>query len=189
MELLDAKQMKEKFLHTYHVRYGVQFVLDRYSEPLVDLLCLYFTNDPKFEESGHSLKKGLLLFGGVGSGKTSILTSFCHNQRQSYFMVDCLNVAAAFAKTGYDALFPYQYGEKNRFPRDKWNQVISTYCFDDLGVETEKKHFGNEVNIMAELIQLLYDRDSLRGNIHFTTNLGADQIREIYGQRVASRLR
>ena len=189
MPLLDWKQMRVRFMHTYAEKFGSQFILDDFSMPIIDLLCKYFTNDPGFEESGYSLRKGILLHGGVGSGKTSILTAFAVNQRQSYRMMDCLSIAQQFTQSGYDALNALQEGEKNRFPRENWNQSIYTYCFDDLGVESERKHFGNETNVMCELIQMVYERKVLIPNIHFTTNLNAEQIKEIYGTRVASRLR
>lgn len=189
MPLLDWKQMRVRFMHNYQERFGKEFVLDQWSMPIIDLLCQYFTNDPKFEEAGYSLRKGILLHGGVGSGKTSILTAFMNNQRQSFRMMDCLSIAQQFTQSGYDALNALQEGEKNRFPRENWGQVRFFYCFDDLGVESERKHFGNETNVMSELIQMIYDRKVMTTNTHFTTNLNAEQIREVYGQRVASRMR
>lgn len=189
MELLNANQMGSKFMKTYHEKFGRDFVIDEWSTPIIRLLCQYFTNDPKFEESGYSLKKGILLHGGVGSGKTSILSCFTSNQRQSFRMMDCISVSQGFAKTGYDSLNDLVEGEVNRWPRESWGQKIFTYCFDDLGVETEKKHFGNETNVMSELIQMIYERKTMLPNVHFTTNLNAEQIKEIYGTRVASRLR
>jgi hypothetical protein len=190
MPLLSAKEAKERFLITYKQKFGNEFILDEYSEPLVNLLAMYFTNDPRVEEKGISLSKGILLHGGVGTGKSSILSCFTKNQKQSYRMVDCITVASEYSKDGYDSLIPFtSSGTQNRSPREYWQQQILTYCFDDLGVETEKKHFGNEVNVMAEVIQMIYNKRNLIGNIHFTTNLGAEQIKEVYGQRVASRLR
>jgi len=192
MPLLDANQAKAKFLEDYQLRFGKKFILDEFSEPLINLLSLYFTNDPRFEKSGYSLKKGILLHGNVGTGKSSILNTFGRNQKQSFRMMPCLNLGIEFSKSknGYDAMELYvSDGSVNRSPREYWQQQRFTWCFDDLGVESEKKHFGNDVNVMAELIQMIYDRQKLIGNIHFTTNLGADQITEFYGQRVASRLR
>ena len=63
-------------------------------------------------------------------------------------------------------------------------------CFDDLGTETKRKNFGNESNVMEEIILGRYDRKyNLGAKTHLTTNLSADQIAEAYGERVRSRLR
>ena len=189
MNYLTKEQMCLKFINTYRELFGKDFILDQWSIPIINLLCKYFTNDPEFEADGFSLQKGILLHGGVGSGKTSILTCFANNQRQSFRIVDCLSISQQFTQSGYDALNALQEGERNRFPRENWGQARFFYCFDDLGVEQERKHFGNETNVMSELIQMIYDRKVMTTNTHFTTNLNAEQIREVYGHRVASRLR
>lgn len=60
-------------------RLGEPFVVDEYNARIVELLCLYFAEDPRFEQvtdgagRPYSLKKGLLLRGGVGTGKTTLL--------------------------------------------------------------------------------------------------------------------
>lgn len=190
MELMSPKQIKDQFLENYLQKFQKEFIIDEFTKPIIEMLCLYFAGHSRAEELGLDLKKGILLHGDVGTGKSSILSCFTKNQRQSFKMIDCLWVAAEYSKLGYEGLLPYtQDGIENRFPREFWGQERYTWCFDDLGVELEKKHFGNEANVMAEVIQMLYDRQGMRGNIHFTTNLSAEQIRTIYGSRVASRLR
>lgn len=192
MQPMTAEQMLSFFLHNYKKQTGTNFQLDKYTTPVIEALCLYFTNDPKFEELDpeFSLKKGIMLHGNVGTGKTSIMNAFWKNQRQSFKVISCMDVAGEYSKDGYDAIKKYSSaGMRIQYKYEYFNQEYFTFCLDDLGVETEKKFFGNESNVIGELIHLLYERRTLVGNIHFTTNLNAKQIKEVYGARVASRLR
>ncbi len=63
------------------------------------------------------------------------------------------------------------------------------YYFDDLGTENNLKYFGNECNIVAEI---LLSRCDLFVNCklitHLTTNLSASEIEYLYGNRVRSRM-
>ena len=64
------------------------------------------------------------------------------------------------------------------------------YCFDDLGVEQNAKSYGNGCNVMAEILLDRYDQFLRHGMItHLTTNLNAEEIERLYGDRVRSRLR
>jgi DNA replication protein DnaC len=65
-----------------------------------------------------------------------------------------------------------------------------TICFDDLGTENNLKYFGNECNIIAEILLSRYDLFINKKIItHITTNLSATEIENQYGNRVRSRLR
>ncbi len=63
------------------------------------------------------------------------------------------------------------------------------YCFDDLGSENNTKYFGNDCNVMAEILLSQYDRFITHGTqTHITTNLSATEIEAFYGNRVRVRL-
>ncbi len=64
------------------------------------------------------------------------------------------------------------------------------YYFDDLGTENNLKFYGNECNIMAEILLSRYDL-FLSGKLiaHLTTNLSASEIEVAYGNRIHSRMR
>lgn len=67
---------------------------------------------------------------------------------------------------------------------------MAGYCFDDLGTEQQIKHFGNDCNVMAEILITRYEEFIANGSItHITTNLSASEIEKAYGNRVRSRLR
>ncbi|MGE4587257.1 MAG: hypothetical protein AB7D05_07945 [Mangrovibacterium sp.] len=64
------------------------------------------------------------------------------------------------------------------------------YCFDDLGVKQPLKYFGNDCQVMAEIILSRYELFVSKGMLtHVTTNLSASELEARYGTRVRSRLR
>jgi hypothetical protein len=70
------------------------------------------------------------------------------------------------------------------------NSHPKIYCFDDLGAEQSLKYYGNECNVMSEILLSRYDLFiSQRMITHITTNLSASELEEIYGNRVRSRFR
>lgn len=166
------------------------FVLDNFNEEIIFQLACYFTNDNRFEHSGFSLQKGLLLQGGIGCGKTSIMSLFASNQLQSFSIVNCHEISQEFSNNGYDEIDRYFTDLQTSTPQKYFGQDKLGFCFDDLGTEDVKKHFGNQSNVMAEIILSRYGRkEFLKHKTHITTNLSAQQIKDNYGDRVASRMR
>lgn len=162
-----------------------RFILNPIEDTIYQLLSFYFTNDKRFEErSNFSLNKGLLIFGNIGCGKTTILNLFRNNPKQGYGMVGCKNIAHLYAQEGSKVIDKYSgmlsgstiYGQKE-----------AGICFDDLGTESSTKHFGTESNVMSDILLNRYDRND--NTTHLTTNLTAEQIKEFYGDRVASRMK
>lgn len=92
-------------------------------------------------------------------------------------MKNTREIAAEFHKEGYETI--QKYGLRHK-----------PICLDDLGVETNIKHFGNECNMIGEILLHRYDLFVNQGIVtHATTNLNADELEDIYGKRVRSRLR
>jgi len=57
-------------------------------------------------------------------------------------------------------------------------------------LESKSNFFGNNVNVMREIILSRYDLFIAKGTItHFTSNLTANGIMEMYGSEVRSRIR
>ncbi len=71
-----------------------------------------------------------------------------------------------------------------------WEELPKHYCFDDLGTENNLKYYGNECNIMAEVLLSRYDL-FISGKLitHLTSNLSASEIEDVYGNRIRSRMR
>jgi DNA replication protein DnaC len=100
-----------------------------------------------------------------------------HFREFHYVMKSTRDIAKEFNVGGYEVLD--KYGKKNKI-----------FCFDDLGIENNIKHFGNDCNTMAEILLSRYDLMKYDGIItHATTNLNADELEKMYGNRVRSRLR
>ena len=94
-------------------------------------------------------------------------------------------IVSEFMQSGYEILEKYSRGSLYNDYRTPKN-----YCFDDLGSESASKYFGNDCNVMAEILLTRYDIFKEKGIItHLTTNLTAGEIETIYGNRLRSRMR
>lgn len=165
------------------------FIVDQYNEKVINLLSLYFSGDKRFEdESGFSLKKGIFLAGPIGCGKTSIMKAFARNSHNAFVMTSTRSVSDEYSRNGIDGVARF-FDSVQVYPQNNYGQKEAGYCFDDLGVESAKKHFGNELNVMTDIILSRYEKSSLTGKTHFTGNIIGDEIEDTYGARVRSRLR
>ena len=131
------------------------------------------------------LEKGILLSGPVGCGKTTLMTLMRNlaQQNNKFILKTCRDISFEFIKDGYQTIQKYSNGNNSQ-------HEYRNYCFDDLGVETNLKYYGNECNVMAEILLSRYDMFiSNKKFTHITTNLSATEIETAYGNRVRSRLR
>ena len=161
-------------------RFGEKFQLRRNDTLILGKLMSYAIRDRKTcERHDIDLEKGILLIGKIGCGKTSLMDIFriLHYEQFRYQMISSREIAKEFVMNGYPVL--NKYGKKSKI-----------ICFDDLGIETSIKHFGNECNTMGEILLSRYDIMKYDGILtHATTNLNADDLENLYGNRVRSRLR
>ena len=178
--------------------FGKHFKIHEEDHPIIYQLCLYFIKDKlSCEKYNIDINKGILLSGPVGCGKTTLMKLMRHlvPHHRPYKIIPTRNIVFAFNNIGYSII--QQYGDNHFF------------CFDDLGVEPEGRHFGNDCNVMGEILLSRYERytqchpelpvlsmskGSRRASItnnmtHITTNLNAEEIEDRYGNRVRSRLR
>lgn len=87
------------------------------------------------------------------------------------------DIAFEFQKEGYDII--HRYGKSKHL-----------ICLDDLGVERNIKFYGNECNTIGEILLHRYDLLIHSGTVtHPATNLNAEELEQMYGNRVRSRLR
>ncbi len=168
------------------IHYGQAFKISDIDTPTIYKLLIYMIKDDKAASIEQiNLSKGILLSGPIGCGKTSImhLIKPFSNHLSDYKIKTCREVSFEFAKYGYEALQQYILKNNTQFR-------LSGYCFDDLGAEQQIKHFGNDCNVMAEIIISRYeDFVSNKSITHITTNLSASEIENLYGNRLRSRMR
>ena len=149
------------------------------------LICYFLKDEVMATHFNLDLSKGILLSGPVGCGKTTLMTLMRHVAQPNYkfIMKTCRDISFEFIKDGYQTIHKYSNGNNSY-------SEYRNYCFDDLGVETNLKYYGNECNVMAEIILSRYDIFISKQVItHITSNLSASEIETTYGNRVRSRLR
>lgn len=169
-------------------QYGDHFTIHENDKPIIFRLISYFLKDENVAEKLEiNLNKGILLSGPIGVGKTSIMSlmKFLEPTKKRFIMKSCRDVSFEFIKDGYETIHKY-----SRHSFEQNTHEPKTFCFDDLGTESTLKYFGNECNVMAEILLSRYDLFVSQKLItHLTTNLSAGEIEEIYGNRVRSRMR
>ncbi|WP_423819662.1 ATPase [Salinimicrobium sp. TIG7-5_MAKvit] len=142
-------------------------------------LANYFIKDQeKCHKYNIDIHKGILLSGPVGCGKTSMMRLLKHlvPHQRPYEVIPARNIVFSFNLIGYKII--EDYGKSGLF------------CFDDLGIEPEGKFFGNDCNVMGELLLSRHDLFlNHKLKTHLTTNLNATELEERYGSRLRSRMR
>lgn len=158
--------------------YGHKFKIRKEDSPIIYKLLVYFIMD-EANCKKHNLdpNKGILLSGPVGCGKTSLMFLMKYFASKPPIVKPSREIAFDFNQDGYEVI--------SRYGRKEWH-----YCFDDLGVEKSIKYFGNDCNVMGEVLLSRYDIFIKQGiKTHATTNLNAQELEKLYGSRVRSRMR
>ena len=166
--------------------YGNQFKILENDYPTVYKLIAYFLKDEATcNQYNISLDKGILLSGPIGCGKTTLMNLMKNlaTMEHKFYVKPCRDISFEFIQEGYEVIHKYSKGKL-------YQSEPKTICFDDLGTENNLKYYGNECNVMAEILLSRYDI-FISKNIqtHITTNLSASEIETAYGNRVRSRLR
>ncbi len=167
--------------------HGQKFQLYQEDKPTIYLLFCYFLQDElAAQQLNIDLNKGVLLTGPVGCGKTTLINLmrfFIQNESQKFITKPCRDISFEFIQDGFSIIHKYSKG-------NLYDYIPRTFCFDDLGTESSLKYYGNECNVMAEILLSRYDLFVSKNLLtHLTTNLSASEIEEIYGNRIRSRLR
>lgn len=166
--------------------YGNHFKVLETDHFIIYKLIAYFLKDEATcFQYGINLNKGILLSGPVGCGKTSLmnLMKYLTPTEHKFFVKSCRDISFEFIQDGYQIIQKYSKGKLYEFEP-------KTICFDDLGTENNLKYYGNECNVMAEILLSRYDIFTAKKiQTHITTNLSASEIETYYGNRVRSRMR
>ena len=170
--------------------FGDHFAVFSEDHELIFKLLVYAIGDTENTACHNlSLKKGILLTGPVGCGKTSLMSlikGFFPKEKQ-YSLKSVREITFEFEREGFKVINRYS---NLSFCNPPFSQVNRAFCFDDLGIEQPIKYFGNECNVMAEILLSRYDLFIQEGVLtHITTNLSASELESMYGSRVRSRMR
>lgn len=153
-------------------------------------LLIYFYQDHiNAEKLNIDFRKGILLTGPIGCGKTTLMTlmRFFLAPKYQHIMKSTRDINLEFIHEGHLVINKYSNGSFHT----KGGEVLpKTYCFDDLGIDSSIKYYGNDTNVMGEILLNRYDL-FVNNNMltHATTNLNADELENLYGNRVRSRMR
>jgi hypothetical protein len=166
--------------------YGNSFKISEMDHPTIYKLLIYMIKDEKAAMNQNiDLSKGILVSGSIGCGKTSLMNlvrPFAYHSFE-YKIKTCREVSFEFAKNGFEAINCYTLKQASQ-------SKLTGYCFDDLGAEQQIKHFGNDCNVMAEVLISRYEQFVENKSVtHITTNLSASEIENAYGNRLRSRMR
>ena len=167
-------------------RFGASFRIYPEDHPTIYNLLIYFLRQEK-EASRHDidLDKGILLAGPVGCGKSCLmeLMTYIPGPERNFVLRSCRDISFEFMEEGYAVIQRYSsMSFRSSKPR--------IYCFDDFGAERNLKYFGNECNVLGEILLSRYDLFVGQGMLtHITTNLNANDVEAAYGDRLRSRVR
>ena len=159
-------------------RSGRGYEVDSNNLEVLPNLVRYLILDPTCD---WPLQKGLMFSGSIGSGKT--------------LLMDAMHIFAEAVPVPYRRFKIIRTVELADKVRQDVNVIEDysrgDYCFDDFGQEPrEIHHFGERISVMDRIIGRRYERFCYgKAVTHITTNLSPNEIVEVYGSRVADRMR
>lgn len=177
----EARKQISNILRAKLERIEKELTLSEKDKEIYRNLTNYFI---RAENSPYNVKKGVCLFGDVGTGKSltmQVFSEFTQDNANKFKIHDMKEIARAVQQHGIEVLSEYTRG---------------SCCYDDVGFEDKANHYGNKICIFTELVNILYERFLKNGKVfHITTNLGFSQnfgfgtFAEKYDRRVVDRLR
>lgn len=159
-----------------------KFTLNHTNSEVFDTLCKYFSGD---QLSKLDPGKGLLIYGRIGCGKTFMMETMQRNPKCTFVVRGCPEISFEYAKEGIDRIEFYSNEWKTY--RNEFGQATTGICFDDLGTENERRHYGDKLDVIADILASRYRKRELWSQTFITTNLTAKGITDAYGDRLSSR--
>ncbi len=169
----DARYFFDRIRAFFIHKHG-RFIYDANKE-YIKSICLFMAGDARFEtELGYSFKKGLMIMGTAGLGKTDVIMAVADNGIRPIKVFGMIDITERVKTTGECLL-----------------NTATTILLDDVGTEQETvKYYGTEIHWFKEFIETYYlHAGGYYAGLIITTNLDGKQIEEMYGYRVRSRMR
>jgi hypothetical protein len=154
-----------------------QFIIHENNKKLITALCFLLSEDDRYEsELKYSFKKGLIIRGVSGLGKTFIPRCLAQNGLNPIHILSMLEISDEIRSSG-----EYQI---NR------GQCTKVYL-DDVGTEEPViLHYGTRISFFKNFIEAYYlQNPGSFGNMILSTNNNFAEIEQKYGFRVRSRMR
>ena len=152
------------------------FVFNDSLKEQIHKMAIWLTND--------SSKFGMLLCGGCGNGKSTMMNAFQH-------LLNLLQIQNPITRTSYGMRIidakSIVYLYKSNI--NSWNNLAKAemLAIDDLGIEPlELLDYGNVISPVIDLLTRRYEEQLFTV---ITTNLTPPEISARYGERIADRLR
>jgi len=169
------------------------FRIENHTEKALKLLLMYFTGNENFvmemKKNGTnnaSLSKGIMLIGGIGTGKSllfkilkkytgEILRVNSYQYHTSQIIIDNVNVS------GVETLEVYNHN---------YGRPITCYI-DDIASNNEKvKHFGTEINAIEQVLSIRYNIYSRYNKLtHVSSNKYPIEMVALYDERIVDRMK
>ncbi|MDA3943266.1 MAG: hypothetical protein PF694_06970 [Bacteroidetes bacterium] len=127
---MSLEQLYPRFLRRAEILASRSFIIDEHNRDVIHKLCLYISAAPvspnandtgasnKSQENSRRLKqydldptKGILLAGGVGCGKTTIMRAFTANPLATYCLIPARLVSWKFSVHGFSIIQHLSYPE------------------------------------------------------------------------------
>lgn len=184
-KLWTSEELLNAFGLMFYQQHHTKWIRTDLNDDVLDKLVAYFSGNESFEQMGkyYSLKKGLLLQGKTGCGKTSMIKCFQGLARNEYSTITCRKIESIFDDNGQQGISKYAWVSSPKRDGEKIG-----WFFDDLGAEDEGRNYGKASNVMRGILTDLAEN----GNYQYfgvTTNLSMEMISESYGERVADRFK
>lgn len=159
-----VKMLEEVYRHNVCLRKGSY--QDKHAKQYIQKAAKWITTD---------LKPGLLLYGSVGSGKTTLSDSLLR-------MIATLRPSESIYRRTALQITSEAKEDSERYKSTVRSKML---FIDDLGIEPETvKVYGNEISPIVELLYYRYEKQLFT---IITTNLLLEQMGKRYGPRIEDR--
>jgi len=175
---------------------AVKLILEKYCDGFTfdDNLSELYTNGVKYftgQECDWDLKKGLMIIGNVGTGKSlfmkamQIFTGYITKVNR-FNIYTSRQVMNDFLVNGYESFDKYLFNENTSAQKNPYHIAI-----DDIGrMDENVMNFGTKKNVIQEILADRYEIYKSHGKLTFvTTNLNSEKLEEYYGEWIRSRAR
>lgn len=172
----DAKYMFKLMKWSSLNIFGKNLIVNQGNKLLITALCYFLSRDERFEkELGFSFKKGLLIRGVSGLGKTHLVRCLEQNELNPVLVLSMIEITDDIKQDGE---YEIKLGR---------NKII---YLDDVGTEEPiVNHYGTKITFFKNFIEMVYLKNKTYGNLIISTNNSFSEIEEKYGFRVRSRMK